>query len=188
MSILFLVIIVVTVVYSVMTYNSLVNVKHNIEKAWSNIEVVLKQRHDELPKLVDTCKHYMKHEQETLEKVIAARSRVLEAQNTHDVAALGVAESTLRAGLGHLFAVAENYPELKADEHFRNLQLRISALENQIADRREFYNDSVNINNVRVEQFPDLVVAKLFNFERAALLQFSHAELKDIDIGKQFNV
>lgn len=186
MGILFWVLLAVVVIYTILTYNSLINIKHNVEKAWANIDVILKQRHDELPKLVDTCKHYMKHEQATLEKVILARARVHAAQETHDLAALGTAESVLRSGLGQLFAVAENYPELKADEHFRNLQHRISALENQIADRREFYNDSVNINNVRTQQFPDLIIAKLFGFEKASLLQFASAELQDVDISKQF--
>lgn len=176
----------ILVIYTVMTYNSLVNIKHHVEKSWSNIDVILKQRHDELPKLVETCKQYMKHEQETLEKVTKARSQVHEAQESHDLDALGSAESALRSGLGSLFAVAENYPELKADAQFDNLQQRISALENQIADRREFYNESVNINNVRIQQFPDVIVAKLFGFASATLLQFASAELQDVDIAKQF--
>src|SRR5690606_37723913 len=130
---------------------------------------------DELPKLVDTCRQYMKHEQDTLEKVIQARARVSDARESHNVAALGAAEGALRMGLGNLFAVAEAYPDLKANEQFLHLQSRISGLENAIADRREFYNDSVNINNVRIDQFPDLVVARLFNFKEADLLKFSSA-------------
>ena len=165
-------------IYFVITYNGLVNIKHNVEKAWANIDVLLKQRHEELPKLVDTCKQYMKFEQETLEKVIQARSRVSDARESHNVAALGVAENALRSGLGQLFALAESYPELKANEQFLHLQSRISGLENAIADRREFYNDSVNINNVRIEQFPDVLVAKLFNFKAADLLKFAAEELK----------
>ena len=149
--------------------------------------MLLKQRHEELPKLVDTCKQYMKFEQETLEKVIQARSRVSDARESHNVAALGVAENALRSGLGQLFALAESYPELKANEQFLHLQSRISGLENAIADRREFYNDSVNINNVRIEQFPDVLVAKLFNFKAADLLKFAAEELKDIDISQRFN-
>ena len=125
-----LIILVVVAIYFVITYNSLVGIKHNVEKAWANIDVLLKQRHDELPKLIDTCKQYMKHEQDTLEKVIQARSRVSEARETHNVAALGGAESALRTGLGQLFAVAESYPELKANEQFLHLQSRISGLEN----------------------------------------------------------
>lgn len=176
----------VILIYTILVYNSLVQIKNNVDKAWSNIDVLLKQRHDELPKLVDTCKAYMKHEQETLEKVIQARARVQSAQDAHDVTALGVAEGLLRSGLGQIFALAESYPELKADQHFKDLQQRISNLENQIADRREFFNDSVNINNVRVNQFPDLIVARLFGFLQMKLLKFSSAELKDVDISARF--
>jgi LemA protein len=187
MEIITLVIFAVLTLYIIMLYNSLVSVKNNIAKAWSNIEILLKQRHDELPKLIDTCKQYMKHEQDTLEKVMLARSQVSKAQQSHDVNALGTAEGALRTGLGHLFAVAEAYPELKANENFLHLQSRISGLENAIADRREFYNESVNINNVRIEQFPDLLVAKLFHFPRFELMRFASEELRDIDIGKRFN-
>ena len=136
-----LVVLAVVGIYFVITYNGLVNIKHNVEKAWANIDVLLKQRHEELPKLVGTCKQYMKFEQETLEKVIQARSRVSDARESHNVAALGVAENALRSGLGQLFALAESYPELKANEQFLHLQSRISGLENAIVDRREFYND-----------------------------------------------
>jgi LemA protein len=177
----------IVVLYFVITYNSLVSVRNNVEKAWSNINVLLKQRHDELPKLIDTCKQYMQHEQATLEKVIQARTQVNEARDHHDVAALGQAESALRVGLGGLFAVAENYPELKSNQNFLMLQTRITGLENQIADRREFYNDSVYINNVRVQQFPDLIVARLFGFVKEQLLKFSSAELTDVEVGQRFN-
>jgi LemA protein len=184
---IFWVIVAIIAVYFVMTYNSLVNVKHNVSKAWANIDVLLKQRHDELPKLIDTCKQYMKHEQDTLEKVIQARSRVSDALKSQNMASLGMAESALRAGLGQLFALAESYPDLKANEQFLHLQSRISGLENAIADRREFYNDSVNINNVRIEQFPDLLIAKLFNFNSRDLLKFATEELKDVDVSQRFN-
>lgn len=181
------IVIAVVAFYLIVTYNSLVNIKNNVEKAWANIDVLLKQRNDELPKLIDTCKAYMTHEAQTLESVIQARMGVDAARQTHDVTGLSKAESGLQASLGGLFAVAENYPDLKADQTFLNLQSRITGLENQIADRREFYNDSVAINNVRIKQFPDLIVAGVFNFERAELLRFSSAELKDIDVGARFN-
>jgi LemA protein len=186
MGLIWLGVLAVVVVYSIMIYNGLVNVKNNVSKAWANIDVLLKQRHDEIPKLVDTCKQYMKHEQDTLEKVIQARSRVSDARESQNVAALGAAEGALRAGLGNLFAVAESYPDLKANESFLQLQSRISGLENAIADRREFYNDSVNINNISIEQFPDLILARLFNFGRAEMLRFEVSELEDVDVAKQF--
>ena len=182
----FWIILAVVVIYFVITYNSLISVKNNVAKAWANIDVLLKQRHDELPKLVDACRQYMQHEQATLEKVIQARNGVDTARQSHDLAALSSAETNLRGSLGGLFAVAENYPDLKADQTFLNLQSRITSLENQIADRREFYNDSVNINNVRIQQFPDLVVAKLFSFDEQAFLHFAANELKDVDISARF--
>jgi LemA protein len=128
----------------------------------------------------------MTHEQATLEKLIQARSRVAVARESHDIGALGTAEAALRGGLGQLFALAESYPELKANEQFLHLQSRISGLENAIADRREFYNESVNINNVGIEQFPELLIARLFKFKSFELLEFSSEELKDVDIGQRF--
>ena len=181
------IILALVLIYLVITYNSLVSIKNNVAKAWANIDVLLKQRNDELPKLIDTCKAYMAHESQTLEKVINARMGVDAARQTLDVAGLGKAESTLSKSLGGLYAVAENYPDIKADQTFINLQQRITGLENQIADRREFYNDSVNNNNVRIAQFPDLIVAKLFNFEPAQMLRFASEELKDIDVSARFN-
>lgn len=182
-----LIVLAVAVIYIVFTYNSLVSIKNNVSKAWANIDVLLKQRHDELPKLIDTCKQYMQHEQQTLEKVIQARSGVDNARQIQDVAGLAVAESALQNSLGGLFALAESYPDLKADQSFSALQSRITGLENAIADRREFYNDSVNVNNVRVQQFPDLIVAKLLGFNALKLLEFAPAELADVDVSQRFN-
>jgi LemA protein len=178
--------IITILIYGVLIYNNLVRLKHDVSKAWSNIDVILKQRLDELPKLVETCKQYMKYEQETLEKVMLARSAVSSALSQGDVAAVGAAESQMRLGLGNLFAVAENYPDLKANDTFLHLQSRITGLENSIADRREFYNDSVNINNVRIEQFPDLILAKHFGFKLAQLLEFEESQLSDVNIGALF--
>ena len=109
----------VIVVYLIIIYNQLVALKHNVSKSWSNIDVLLKQRHEELPKLVETCKQYMKHERETLDQVMRARSGVSAARESSDIAALGIAETQLRQGLMNLFAVAEAYPDLKANESFR---------------------------------------------------------------------
>lgn len=182
-----LAVVVVGVVYFVMLYNGLVQIKHNVSKAWANIDVLLKQRHDELPKLVETCKQYMKYEQETLEKVMHARAGVAAAREARNIPALGQAEGVLRAGLGGLFALAEAYPDLKANDTFQHLQQRISGLENAIADRREFYNESVNINNVRIEQFPDVIVARMFNFGSFDLLQFQTEEKQDVDVRQLFD-
>jgi len=172
--------------YVVSMYNHLVRLKHNVSKAWSNIDVLLKQRHDEIPKLVETCKQYMKFEQETLEKVMQARSRVAEARQSQDIPGLGLAEGALRMGLGQLFALAEDYPELRANENFQHLQSRISTLENTIADRREFYNESVNINNIGIEQFPNIIVARLFGFGARDLLEFEATEIVDVSVKQLF--
>ena len=110
-SVIFWAAIVLLVIYAVSIYNHLVRLKHNVSKAWSNIDVLLKQRHDEIPKLVETCKQYMKFEQETLERVMQARSQVAQARQNQDVPGLGLAEGALRMGLGQLFALAEDYPE-----------------------------------------------------------------------------
>lgn len=173
-------------VYGALAYNRLVELKHNVAKSWSNIEVLLKQRHDELPKLVETCRRYMAHEQGTLEKVMLARGRVAGARERGDVEALGAAEGELRQGLGRLFAVAEDYPELRADQTFLHLQSRITGLENAIADRREFYNETVNLNNVRLEQFPELLIGRCFGFRPRKLLKFREEEIRDPDLNRLF--
>ena len=179
--------IIILLVYGVVIYNRLVSLKHAVSQAWSNIEVLLKQRHDELPKLVEVCKRYMKFEQDTLEKVMQARSSVFHAQQQGDVARLGQAEGQLRQGLMNLFAVAESYPELKADRSFLHLESRITQLEEAIADRREFYNATVNQNNVRIEQFPDVVIARWLRFEPAKLLEFAAEEKSDVQLAPLFD-
>ncbi len=184
--IILLVVLVVVVVYFVMLYNQLVQVKHNVSKAWANIDVLLKQRHDELPKLVETCKQYIKFEQDTLVRVMEARSHVSTAREQQNIGALGQAEGELRGALGKHFALAEAYPDLKTDQTFQHLQARISALENAIADRREFYNESVNLNNVRIEQFPNVIIAGMFGFTPRQLLEFSDAEKADVNVKQLF--
>ena len=173
-------------VYAIMIYNSLVTVKHNVSKAWANLEVLLKQRHDEIPKLIEVCKQYRQFEQDTLSRVIEARSKVFAASQSQNMGDLGKAETQLRGSLANLYAVAEAYPDLKTNEQFQNLQSRISSLENAIADRREFYNESVNINNVRIEQFPDGLIAGMFDFPPRQMLQFGAEEKSDVDVRKLF--
>ncbi len=185
-TLIFLAVLAVVAIYAVMVYNGLVNVKHAVTKAWANIDVLLKQRHDELPKLIEVCKQYKQFEQETLEKVIRARSLVQQARERQDVGALGAAEGQLRSSLGTLYAVAEAYPELKTNQNYLQLQSRITQLENGIADRRELYNESVNINNVRIEQFPDAILAGMFGFNAAKLLEFDAAEKTDVDVKALF--
>lgn len=180
-----LVVLGVSAFYSIQIYNHLVRLKHNVTRNWSNIDVSLKQRHDELPKLVEVCRQYMAYEQETLERVVRARGAVADARGRGDLHDLGAAETELRAGLGHLFALAENYPDLKANESFRHLTQRISSLEETIADRRELYNESVNLHNVRIAQLPDLMVARMAGFRPFELLEFAEAR-EDVDLARLF--
>src|SRR2546430_3731863 len=156
--------------YLIGVYNGLVRVRAAVKLAWSNIDVLLVQRHDELPKLVEVCKQYLHYEAGTLERVMRARAGVDAARSSGSMSTLGGAERELRSGLTGLYAVAEKYPELKASEPFRHLQERISGLETAIADRREVYNDAVNTNNVRIDAFPDALIARLGDFPPAQLL------------------
>ena len=182
----FLAIIVVAGIYSIALFNNLVSLRNSVAKAWANIDVLLKQRHDELPKLVETCKQYMGYEQQTLEKVMHARAGVQQARESGDMAALGSAEVGLRASIGKLYAVAEAYPQLKANEAFQQLQSRITGLESGIADRREVYNDSTNLYNTRIQSFPEMVLARQFGFKESKLLVFADDEKKDVDVKSLF--
>ena len=164
------------VAYLVGLYNVLVRLANNIDKAWSNIDVILKQRHDELPKLVEVCNSYMTHERETLESVTKARTAYGTGLNIDDKAQ---AENQIVGALGKLFAVAEQYPDLKANQEFLAIQQRISALENTIADRREFYNDSVNLYNISIQQIPTLWVAQDIGFTARPLLTVAPSDRKD---------
>ncbi|MDH5640001.1 MAG: LemA family protein [Nitrospira sp.] len=155
------------IAYAVGVYNMLVRLSNNIDKAWSNIDVILKQRHDELPKLVEVCNSYMTHERETLEAVITARNAYGAGRNINEKAQ---AENQIAGALGHLFAVAEQYPDLKANQQFLTIQQRISVLESTIADRREFYNESVNVYNIAIEQIPALWVAQQAGYHSRPLL------------------
>ena len=172
--------------WGILLYNQLVLLKNNAEKAWSNMEVLLKQRNTELPKLIAVCKEHMAYEQTTLQTVMEARNRVVSAMQFGNMGALEAADNALRIGLGNLFAVAEAYPELKASESFQHLRERITGLEDSIADRREFYNDSAALNNTRMEQFPDLIIAKSFSFKPFRLLSFKSEEIADVDVAAHF--
>jgi LemA protein len=166
-------------VYVVTIYNGFVALKNNIERNWSNIDVLLKQRFDELPKLIKVCEGYMQHEQKTLEAVIKARSMANQAQTEEQkVQAQNMLSDTLKS----LFMVVEKYPDLKADKSFQQLGYRISELEDQIADRREFLNESVNLYNIRLEQFPDLIIARIFNFAARTLWQIDPEHRQDVKV------
>jgi len=175
----FVLIVVILVGYFISIYNSLVRLKHNIEKAWANIDVLLKQRHDELTKLLETVKGYMTYEKDVLTQVTRARTDFMNAKTVPEKAQ---ADGMMTAALKSLFAVAENYPQLKANESFNQLQGRISSIESQIADRREFYNDSVNTFNIRIEQIPYVFVAGFLHYTRQDLFRVAEEDRRDVEI------
>ena len=182
-----LVVLFLVAAYAVTLYNALVRLKHGVSKAWSNIEVLLKQRHEELPKLVETCKQYMQHERTTLEQVIAARNAVASASQKGDMQALGQAETGLRAGLGQLFALAENYPQLKADQQFLKLQQELITTENRIQAARRFYNGNVRDYRNKCETFPSNLVAQMFGFQPQEFFGVppSVKEVPDVEFDRQ---
>ena len=174
-----LVIAVVAIGYSAGIYNQLIGVKVNVDRSWSNIEVLEKQRYDEIPRLVKVCEGYMQYERDTLQKVIAARTRYLAARGPADRAAAG---GDMASALKSLFALAENYPDLKANQNFNQLQGRITELENEIADRREFYNDTVGIFNARLEQVPYVFFARFLGYHPHEMYKVAAAETAPPDI------
>ena len=176
---------VVALIYGVSLYNNLVSLKHGVAKAWANIDVLLKQRHDELPKLVEVCKQYKQFEQETLQRVIAARSQVQTAREGQDIEALGKAEGMMRASLGGLFAVAEAYPDLKANQNFLQLQSQLKELEDNIESARRYYNAVVRDLNTAIQQFPSNLIAGRYNFARRDFfeLEAPAEERKPVKVG-----
>jgi LemA protein len=166
-------------VYFITIYNSLVRLRNDIDKAWANIDVLLKQRHDELPKLIETCKGYMQYEQKTFQLITEARTAFMRA-NT--VAEKAQADNLITGALKSLFAVAENYPELKANNDFMQLQNRISELEEKIADRREFFNDDVNTYNIRIQQLPDVFIAGMMGLQRKDLFKVTEEDRRDVEV------
>lgn len=163
----------------IIIYNNLIRLRNNTDKSWANIDVLLKQRSNEIPNLINTVKGYMKHEKQTLESLTKARSMILETEKLSRKAAV---DNLITDLLKTVFAVAENYPDLKAVENFLKLQQRITGLENELADRREFYNDSVTIYNIRIKSIPDLIVAKMIHFKPVDLFKATAEDKKYIQV------
>src|SRR5260370_1534796 len=175
----FLFVIVGFFVYLITLYNGLVALKNDIDKSWANIDVLLKQRHDELSKLLDVTKGYMEFERDTLTKITQARSQFSQAV-TFDQKAQ--ADQSMTSALRGFLAVAENYPDLKANNNLMQREKRITQLENQIADRREFYNDSVNTFNIRIQQVPDTFVAAFMRLTPRTMLKIDEADKTDVQM------
>lgn len=163
--------------YIVSIFNSLVQVRNNVDKAFKNIDILLQQRHDELPKLIDTCKAYMKYEKETLGEIIGLREQYVQAKTADEKTKV---ENGLNKHMMMFFAKAEAYPELKANNNFIQIQNRVSAIESSIADRREFFNDSTNIYNIQIERLPHLILARMLNYTRRALLEVPEEKKQDV--------
>ena len=165
--------------YGVILYNGLVRLRNENDRAWANIDVLLKQRHDEIPNLVETVKGYMQHEQQTVLAVTQARSASMSASSIPQKA---IAELQVTSALRGLFAVAENYPQLKANENFLKLQNRITELEERIADRREFFNDDVNTYNTRIGQIPDVFVASFMGLKPHEMFKVSEEDRRQVEV------
>jgi len=165
--------------YAIILYNSLVRLRNENDRAWANIDVLLKQRHDEIPNLVETVKGYMQHEQQTLIAVTQARAA---SMNAASIGQKALADLKVASALRGLFAVAENYPQLKANENFLKLQNRISELEERIADRREFFNDDVNTYNTRIGQIPEVFVASFLNLKPRQMFKVSDEDRRQIEV------
>lgn len=167
------------VAYVVTIYNGLIGVKNNVDKAWANIDVLLKQRHDELPNLIEVCKGYMKYEADTLQRVTLARNQFAAAVTVDQKTE---ASAALSSAVGRLIATAENYPDLKANANFMQLQGRITELESEIADRREFYNDSVNTFNIRIQEMPDAILAGSMNLHPRQMFQVAAEDKEPVKV------
>ncbi|HET9408256.1 MAG TPA: LemA family protein [Candidatus Sulfotelmatobacter sp.] len=166
-------------IYGVILYNGLVRLRNENDRAWANIDVLLKQRHDEIPNLVETVKGYMQHEQQTLVAVTQARAASMAAATIGQKAQADVMVSGALRGL---FAVAENYPRLRANENFLKLQNRITELEERIADRREFFNADVNAYNTRIGQIPDVFVASFMAMKPREMFKVSDEDRRLVEV------
>ena len=160
-------------------YNGLVQVRENIKKSWANIDVLLMQRSDEIPKLIKTVKAFATHEKEMFDSVMAAREKYLGASSVGEKAD---ADNMLSGALKSVFALSEAYPELRSNENFIQFQNRISGLENEIADRREFYNESVNNYNIRIQSLPDVWIAGPMGLQQEEMFEVPVEKKEDVDI------
>ena len=160
-------------------YNGLVQVRENIKKSWANIDVLLMQRSDEIPKLIKTVKAFATHEKEMFDSVMAAREKYLGASSVGEKAD---ADNMLSGALKSVFALSETYPELRSNENFIQFQTRISGLENEIADRREFYNESVNNYNIRIQSLPDVWIAGFMGLQQEEMFEVPADKKEDVDI------
>jgi LemA protein len=174
-----LVLAVLAIFYIVSVFNGLITLRNNIDKAWANIDVLLKQRSDLIPNLVETVKGYMKYERKLLTDVTSLRASLMAAQTTGEKARHS---EGISAALKSIFAVSEKYPQLKANEGFLDLQKQLVAMENEIADRREFYNDSVLLYNTRIKSLPDMLFAIPLGFRERDYFRAAEEEKAPVNV------
>lgn len=160
-------------------YNSLIRLKNRVAEAWSDIDVQLKRRYDLIPNLIETVKGYAAHESATLEKVVAARSAAMSAQSTGDTKTMMEAENALSSTLKSIFALSENYPDLKANTNFLELQRELSDTENKIMASRRFYNGNVRDFNTKLQVFPTNIMAGMLNFKAFDYFEIEDAKEKE---------
>jgi LemA protein len=173
------VLVVLFIGWLILGYNGLVSRRNRVDGSWSQIDVQLKRRHDLIPNLVETVKGYAAHERGTLEAVTEARANAINAQGPAQQAE---AENALTGALKSLFAVSEAYPDLKANQNFLNLQEELTSSEDRIAYARQFYNDSVVSYNTKIQQFPTVFLANVFNFERRELFDAAPEDTEPVQV------
>ena len=169
----------IVILYVIYAYNSLINLENRVDNAWSQIRVQLKRRSDLIPNIVETAKQYADHEQDVFKAVSEARNQLDGAASPKENAK---ASEALSSSLGRLFAIAEDYPDLKADNNYRQVQEELSSTENKIAYARQHYNDVVTAYNTRIESFPANTVASTFSFNERELFQVENEDLDDFTV------
>jgi LemA protein len=178
-----LILIVLLVGYAISIYNQLVSLRERTEQAKQNIDVLLKQRQDELTKLVDAASEFMDQEEEVLTQVTEARRKAEQAETPQEQAA---ADQMVRGAMADFQATVEDYPELRSQENMQQLQDRITDIESQISDRREFYNEAVTRHNTRIAQFPYVIFARQMGFGEKELFEASEEAKEDVDVSAAF--
>ena len=173
----FIIVIALLIIWVIAKYNGLITLRNQVENGWKQIDVQLKRRHDLIPNLVNTVKGYMEFEQDTLEKVIKARNAAASATGVGNIAAK---EGELTGALSRLFALAENYPTLKANENVKQLQEELASTENKISFARQFYNDIATKFNIFQQVFPGNIIAGLFGFKAAELFEVKEAADREV--------
>lgn len=177
-----LIVLAIIVLWVALTYNSLVGLRNNTKKAFSGIDVQLKRRIDLIPNLIETVKGYVKHEKNLLEEITKARTSIMNSSAINDIKGIAAGENQLSGALKSLFAVAENYPTLKANENFMKLQEALSETEDQIAASRRIYNENSTDLNNKIEMFPSSIIASIFAFKKSELFEATSEERKNVKV------